>query len=84
MGQHVRPTNTILPLNGAPRDALRRFTVAISTDVYSAMVQEQTARCAQGENTKTASFSKVIEDALIMYLGVGSEPEEMEERGQTT
>jgi len=80
----MRPINTIPPLNGAPRDALRRFTVGLATDVYNVMVKEQNARCAQGENTKTASFSKVVEDALIMYLGVGSEPEEMEERGQTT
>jgi hypothetical protein len=70
----VKPQNTIKPLNGAPRDAGRRLMTCVSTDVYVAMVKEQERRKA--EEGGNVGMNVIVEDALIAYLGVGSEETE--------
>jgi hypothetical protein len=86
VGNVNKGKRTIPVLNGAPRDTGRRFGMCVSTDVYVAMVKEQDRRKAEiGAVRETrldrnawygCSFSRICEDALIMYLGVGSEESE--------
>jgi hypothetical protein len=80
----MRPStkDTIKPRDGAIPDAGRRFTVTIPSDVYIALLREKKQRQkelnATDRHPVDVGLSVIVSDALISYLGVGSEEIEME------
>ena len=76
---------TLKPPTGALRVAPRRMNIALTEDTYYALLREQKRRIEEVNagmekdmvryTYRDISFSIVIEDALISYLGVGGEEE---------
>ena len=61
----------IKPPEGALRDAGRRISICIATDIYNAVVKEMHKRHAATGVTPT--LAAMIQDALIAHYEIGME-----------